>query len=75
MKAEISGVEQEVIRKNHKKANSGSGSSKGGGTTPAAIYSEEELRKVSAKLPFMSRKDAAKVEERISKSIAYYDKK
>jgi len=74
-KAEVGSVEKEAILKNHRKSNSSSGSAKGGNETPAEIYSEEELRKMADKLPFMSRKDAAKVEERINKSIAYYDKK
>jgi hypothetical protein len=39
------------------------------------VFSEEELRKISSRLPFMNQKEALKIEEKLKKSIAYYDSK
>ncbi len=75
-KSELGGVTKDIVQKNYQKANSSSGSSgKGGGEVPTGIYSEAEMDKIAQKLPFMSRQEAAKVTEKLEKSIAYYEKK
>lgn len=74
-KAEISGVETQVVQRNYIKAQSSSGSSTSTSTTSGDIYSEEELRQLSGRLPLMNPRDAAKIEEKLKRSIAYYDKK
>lgn len=74
-KAEISGVETQAVQRNYIKAQSSSGSSTSTSTTTGDIFSEEELRQLSGRLPLMNPKDAAKIEEKLKRSIAYYDKK
>lgn len=73
MKSEISGADKNESAKNYQKANSSSGSSKTNSIAPSDVYSEEELKSVSEKLPYMSAKDASKVSGKIEASIAYYD--
>jgi hypothetical protein len=73
LKAEITGVEQQVVQKNYQKAKSSSGSSISPTTTADEVYSEEDLRKISQRLPFMNPKEAAKIEAKLKKSIAYYE--
>ena len=73
LKAEITGVEQQIVQKNYQKAQSSSGSSISATTTADEVYSEEELRKISQRLPFMNPKEAAKIEAKLKKSIAYYE--
>lgn len=73
-KAELVGVEKETIQRNYQKASSSSGSSKSNSEVVGEIYSEEELRKLSERLPFMSRKEAAKIEDKLNRSINYYKK-
>jgi len=75
LKAEITGVEQKVIQNNYQKAKSSSGSSVSPVSSSAEVFSEEELRKVASRLPTMNPKEAAKIEEKLKKSIAYYDSK
>jgi len=75
LKAEITGVEQKVVQNNYQKAKSSSGSSVSPVSSSAEVFSEEELRKVAARLPTMNPKEAAKIEEKMKKSIAYYDSK
>lgn len=75
-RAELSGATPEIVQKNYKKSQSSSGSSgsKGNPDQSGDVYSQEELRKVAEKLPYMSRKEAAKVEDKYYRSIRYYDK-
>jgi uncharacterized membrane protein YqiK len=54
-------------------SSSGSSSSRGAGT-PSDFYSEEEMIKMAQKLPFMNPKDAAKVSDKLERSIAYHEK-
>jgi len=74
-KAELSGVESQAIQRNYIKAQSSSGSSTSTSTTSGDVYSEDEMRQISSKLPLMNPRDVAKVEEKLKRSIAYYDKK
>lgn len=73
LKAEITGVEQQVVQKNYQKAQSSSGSSISPTTTADEVFSEEDLRKIAQRLPFMNPKEAAKIEAKLKKSIAYYE--
>lgn len=76
VKSDLSGVTKDIIQKNYQKANSSSGSSqRGGGDIPTEIYSEDELARIAKKLPYMSRHEAAKIEAKYEKSIAYYESK
>jgi colicin import membrane protein len=75
LKAEITGVEQKVVRNNYQKAQSSSGSSVSPVANRGEVYSEEELRKLASRLPTMNPKEASKIEEKLKKSIAYYDSK
>ena len=75
LKAEITGVEQKVVRNNYQKAQSSSGSSISPVANRGEVFSEEELRKVASRLPTMNPKEAAKIEEKLKKSIAYYESK
>lgn len=74
-KADLSGVETQAIQRNYIKAQSSSGSSTSTSTTTGDIFSEEEMKQLSGKLPLMNPKDISKVEEKLKRSIAYYDKK
>jgi len=73
LKSEITGVEQKVIKTNYQKAQSSSGSSVSPVANRGEVFSEEELRKIASRLPTMNPKEAAKIEEKLKKSIAYYD--
>jgi hypothetical protein len=75
LKAEITGTEAKVIQTKYQKANSSSGSSVSAASTSSEVFSEEELRKVAARLPTMNPKEAAKIEEKLKKTIAFYDSK
>lgn len=75
LKAEITGVEQKVVKTNYQKAQSSSGSSVSPVANRGEVFSEEELRKIASRLPTMNPKEAAKIEEKLKKSIAYYDSK
>lgn len=74
-KADLSGVETQAIQRNYIKAQSSSGSSTSTSTTTGDIFSEEEMKQLSSRLPLMNPKDISKVEEKLKRSIAYYDKK
>jgi hypothetical protein len=74
-KADLSGVEAQTIQRNYIKAQSSSGSSTSTSTTTGDIFSEEEMRQLSGRIPLMNPKDVAKIEEKLKRSIAYYDKK
>lgn len=75
MKAEIQGVESNTIQRNYIKAQSSSGTSTSTNATAGDVFSEEELRKLSQRIPVMNPKDVAKLEEKLKRSIAYYEKK
>jgi hypothetical protein len=75
LKSEITGVELNVVRNNYQKAKSSSGSSIAPIETSGEIYSEEELRKIAKRLPFMQPSEANQVEVKLRKSIAYYEGK
>lgn len=75
LKSEITGVELKTVQSNYQKAQSSSGSSISPIVNPSEVFSEEELRKVSQRLPFMSPKEAASIEAKLKKSIAYYEGK
>ena len=74
MKAEIQGVESKTIERNYIKAQSSSGSSTSTSTTSSDVFSEEEMRKLAQRIPLMNPKDVAKIEEKLNRSIAYYEK-
>lgn len=74
-KAELTGVESQAITRNYIKAQSSSGSSTSTSTTTGDVFSEEEMRQLSARIPLMNPRDVAKIEEKLKRSIAYYDKK
>lgn len=74
-KAELTGVETQAITRNYIKAQSSSGSSTSTSTTTGDVFSEEEMRQLSARIPVMNPRDVAKIEEKLKRSIAYYDKK
>ena len=75
LKAEITGTEIKAVQTNYQKAKSSSGSSVSPVSSSAEVFSEEELRRVAARLPTMNPREAAKIEEKLRKSIAYYDSK
>lgn len=75
MKAEIQGVESNTIERNYIKAQSSSGTSTSTSTTSSDVFSEEEMRKLAQRIPLMNPKDVAKIEEKLSRSIAYYEKR
>ena len=78
-RSELSGVPKEQLLANYQKkaqASSGSPTSPSQGNTMGGdVYSEEEMRRISQKLPFMSLKEAAKIETKLQKSIAFYENK
>jgi hypothetical protein len=57
------------------KAQASTGSSVSSANSGTDVFSEDELRRVSEKLPFMSPKEAAKIEAKFKRSIDYYDNK
>lgn len=57
------------------KAQASTGSPVSTASTGTDVFSEDELRRVSEKLPFMSPKEAAKIEAKFKRSIDYYDNK
>ena len=78
-RSELSGLPKEQLLANYQKkaqASTGSPSSPSQGSNMGGdVYSEEELRRISQKLPFMSLKEAAKIEAKLQKSIAFYENK
>lgn len=75
MKAELQGVEANSVQRNYMKAQSSSGTSTSTSTTTGDIFSEEEMRKLSQRIPLMNPRDVAKIEEKLNRSIAYYESK
>jgi len=66
---------QTQVQNNQIKSQASTGSPVSTATTGTDVYSEDELRRISQKLPFMSPKEAAKVEGKLKRSIQYYDNK
>jgi hypothetical protein len=74
-RSETSGVARDIVEKNYRKLNSGSGSSqKGNSAIPSGLYSLDELRKIAKKVPYMSAEDYQKIEEKYEKSIEFHEK-
>ena len=46
-----------------------------GTTLPEDVYTEEEMERIARKMPFMSRQELAKINEKLNRSMAYYNKK
>lgn len=63
-----------IIEENYQKSKASSGSARSTSTDVQDVYSEDELAKISQKLPFMSRKEAERVTQKLEKSIAFYEK-
>jgi hypothetical protein len=76
MKSELSGVSQDEVRKNYeRKAKSSSGTAiPRGNDNPTEVYSEEELKRITDKLPYMSDKETNKIMEKFEKSVEFYKK-
>lgn len=72
---ELSGQSQQQAANSAVKAQASTGSPVSTATTGTDVYSEDELRRISEKIPFMSPKDAAKIEAKFKRSINYYDNK
>lgn len=66
---------QSQVQNNQVKAQASTGSPVSTAATGADVFSEDELRRISEKLPFMAPKEAAKVEAKLKRSIDYYDNK
>lgn len=78
LRSELSGKTKEETQENYiRKAKASSGQIKsGGGTqTPSDIFSEDELRKIAEKLPYLPQKEVEKYEEKLKRSISYYESK
>jgi len=76
LRQSLSGKSQEEIRQSYeRKAAASSGSSKTTTSDTPDVYSEEELEKISKKLPYMSRAEADRVSAKLDKSIAFYENK
>lgn len=75
-KSSLSGKSEEELKLNYqRKKESSTGSQKSKEIVPDDVYSETELEKISSKLPYMTRQQARAVEEKINKSIKFYEKK
>jgi hypothetical protein len=72
-KNEMLGVQQ--ANNNAVKSQASTGSSVSTANVGNDVYSEDELRRISEKLPFMSPREAAKVESKLKRSIQFYDNK
>ena len=74
---ETSGKTDEEISQNYaRKAGSSSGTSTSkGANLPDDVFTEEELAKLTARIPLMNDKEAAKVLNKYEKSIAFYKSK
>lgn len=73
-RSEITQSDRESVEKNHRKAQSSSGPAKSGSTESTDIYSEQELREMAAKLPFLHGKKEDEVREKLLRSAEYYEK-
>lgn len=75
-KAEITGQNnQQVVQNYQKKAQSSTGSPTTTANAAADVFSEDELKRIAQKLPFMSPKEAKQIEQKLNRSISYYDNK
>lgn len=78
MRSEFSGKTPDEVRKVHrKKEQASSGSSLGSSQQPntvSDVYSEEEIERLSQKIPLMSHQEAERVMEKFDRSIDYYKK-
>src|SRR5690606_18665345 len=74
VKAELSGKTTEEIKKNYeRKAQSSSGSSIAKEiTTQTDVYSEEEFKKLTEKIPYMHPSEVDKIWEKYEKTLSYY---
>lgn len=73
----ISGKTQEDLKKNYTlKANASSGTSKPAGKAEvvAEVYTQEELARLTARIPLMSDKEVKKIQEKFDRSVDYYKK-
>jgi len=66
---------QAQTQSNQIKSQASTGSPVSTATTGSDVFSEDELRRVSEKLPFMSPREAGKVEAKLKRSIQFYDNK
>ncbi len=46
-----------------------------GTTLPEDVYTEEEMKRIARKMPFMSRQELEKINDKLNRSLAYYNKK
>jgi hypothetical protein len=58
---------------NQIKSQASTGSPTSSATSGADVFSQDEMRRISERLPFMSPKEAAKIEQKLKRSIQYYD--
>lgn len=75
-RAGVSNTTRDIVEKNYLKSKSGSGTSLTGGGEDGGsdIYSVEELKRLAEKLPYMSPREAAKIEKKYERSMAYHEK-
>jgi len=66
---------QAQVQNNQIKSQASTGSPVSNATAGADVYSEEELNRLSQRIPFMNPKEAAKIEAKLKRSIQYYDNK
>ena len=69
----VGGKDLNELKKNADKPTSGSANK--GIAVPDDVYSEEELKRLAKKLPFMNMREADKISAKINRSIAFYNKK
>lgn len=76
LRKEVSGKsEEEVIKSYRLKEDSSSGSSKTKQTKVAdEVYSEDELDRISQRIPLMSEKEFAGIQEKFDRSLTYHKK-
>jgi hypothetical protein len=58
---------------NQIKSQASTGSPTSSATSGADVFSQDEMRRISERLPFMSPREAAKIEQKLKRSIQYYD--
>lgn len=77
VKAELSGKTTEEIKKNYeRKAQASSGSSIAKEiSTQTDVYSEEEFKRITEKIPFMHPEEVDRIWEKYEKSLNYYKNK
>lgn len=73
----ISGKTQDDLKKNYTlKANASSGTSKPAGKAEvvAEVYTQEELTRLTERIPLMSDKEVKRIQEKFDRSVDYYKK-